>query len=142
MEIKVNAPVIVHEGRNILRIKSDVEIVHITGPESYRVKPTRGIWDTGATHTSIPLSTAQALGLTLGDEVMSMGVTAQGRSYPCEFQLNFPPLGAIRVREGLAVEGMKTPLLIGMDVIKQGRTTIEPDGDGGVKFTFTLSDEL
>lgn len=138
MEIKVNAPVIVHDGRNILRIKSDVEIVHVTGPESYRVKATRGIWDTGATHTSIPLSTAKALGLTLGGEVMSMSVTAKGKSYPCEFLLNFPSLGAIRVTEALAVEDMKTPLLIGMDVIKQGRMTIEPDGRGGVEFTFTI----
>lgn len=138
MKIVVNAPVIVHEGRNILRIKSDVEIVHITGPDSWKFKHTQGIWDTGATHTSIPLSTAEALGLELGDEVMSMGVTAKGRSYPCKFLLNFPPLGAIRVREGMAVENMRTPLLIGMDVIKRGRMTIEPDGSGGVVFTFSI----
>ena len=138
MKIVVNAPVIVHEGRNILRIKSDVEIVHMTGPGICRFKRTKGIWDTGATHTSIPLSTAKALGLELGDEVMSMGVTAKGSSYPCEFLLNFPSLGAIRVREGLAVENMRTPLIIGMDVMRHGEVTMHPDGSGGVVFTFSI----
>ena len=136
MQIKVHAQAIEHDGQKFIRIKSDVEIVHITGPTSHRLKRTRGIWDTGCTHTSIPLSTAKALGLTLGEEVPALTVSSVGKSYPCQFLLHFPNIGVIQVTEGLAVEDMKTSLLIGMDVMSRGVTTIEPDGGGGVVFTF------
>ena len=138
MQITVDAPAIVHDGHKYVRIKSDVEIIHVTSPSSYRRKATRGIWDTGCTHTSIPLSTAKALGLTLGGEMPALTVSAIGKSYPCQFLLHFPNIGVIQVTEGLAVEDMKTPLLIGMDVIGKGVMTIEPDGQGGVRMTFTV----
>ena len=138
MEIKEHVPAVEHNGQKHIRIKSDVEIVYITGPSSYKMKSTRGIWDTGCTHTCIPLSTAKALGLVLGEEVPALTVAKIGKSYPCQFLLHFPGSGVVRVTEGLAVEGMQTSLLIGMDIISRGKTTIEPDGEGGVYFTFSV----
>lgn len=138
MKIEIHTPAIEHDGRKFVRVKSDVEIVNVTGPNSYKVKSTRGIWDTGCTHTCIPLSTAKALGLTLGDEVPALTVAVVGKSYPCQFLLHFPNIGVIRITDGLAVDGMKTPLLIGMDVMSLGEVNIKSDDNGGVHFSFEL----
>ena len=138
MEIQIHAVPYEKEGHKMLRVECDAEILFPTSTGQARCKLTRALWDTGATNTCIPMKTALVMGIPLGDEFpMRMG-SSVGRPRFCQFLLRLPTGDIIPVLEGAAVPNMQTSLIIGMDIISRGKTTIEPDGEGGVYFTFSI----
>lgn len=139
MEIKIHAVPVGQDGHRFLRVKSPVTIVHPTGPDSYKQAQVTALWDTGATNTCIQMKTAVAMGIPLGEPSPLSKIRAvEEQSRFCQFWIVFPDGTPVFVREALAVPDMQPKFVIGMDIISQGMTTIEPDGDGGVKFTFTV----
>ena len=138
MRIEVNATPIVKDGHELLRITSDILIISKAGQDGYKRKAVKALWDTGATNTSIPMETATAMGIQLGDECPVTAGTAVSRSNFCKFFLQFPSGEVVPVRDGMAVPGMRAPLVIGMDIIGKGVSSIVPDGNGGVRFSFEI----
>lgn len=137
MEVKVNAVPIVDNGHKYLRIKSPVRVNHRVAGGTVWAE-VKAVWDTGATNTSIPMDLAVAMGIPLGEPstVTRMKSTEPARF--CQFYLEFPDGTEIFVEEALALPKMKPQFIIGMDVIRKGVTTIEPDGEDGVRFTFRM----
>ena len=138
MKIEIHAVPVGQDGHGFLRVKSPVAIIHPTGSDSYKQKLVTAIWDTGSTNTCIPMQTAVAMGIKIGKPSPLTKMKAVESSFFCQFWLQFQNGDAIFVPDALAVTNMQTPCVIGMDVISKGVTTIEPDGNGGVNFTFTL----
>ena len=137
MKIEIHAVPIVKDGHKYLRIKSPVRVNHRVADGTV-FADVKAVWDTGATNTSIPMDVAVAMGIPLGEPsaVTRMKSTEPARF--CQFYLEFPDGTEIFVEEALALPKMKPQFIIGMDVIRKGVMTIEPDGQDGVYFTFTL----
>lgn len=139
MQIEIDAVPYVKDGHKMIRITSVANIMNPLPTGRIEHVLTEGLWDTGATNTYIPMDTAVKLGIELGGPVpVRMGVSSGKGTRFCRFFLGFQNGAVIPIEEGIAVPGMKTGLIIGMDVIGKGVTTIEPDGQDGVRFTFTL----
>lgn len=138
MKIETHAVPIVKDGHEYLRITSDVIVAQPTEPDSHDRLLTVALWDTGATNTCIPMDMAIEMGIPLGEpsSVTKMKSTEQSRY--CQFRLQFPDGSEIFVEEAIAIPNMKARVIIGMDVIRKGVTTIEPDGEDGVRFTFRM----
>lgn len=136
MRIEIHAVPLTQEGHSFLQVLSPVEVVLPTGPDSHKRVRVKALWDTGATHTCIPMKLAVAMGIPLGEPtpVDKMKTTEQSRY--CKLWLQFPTGEALFVPEAVAVPNMRAKFVIGMDVISKGTTTIEPDGNGGVRFTY------
>ena len=137
MQIVINArPKVNKEGHMFLQLESEVEIFNPDKRDGVNVKRVTALWDTGATHTSMPMATAEELGLPFGkDTKTEMGVTVAATRY-CGFYLRFPGEGIVMVPDGVAVPGARRQLVIGMDIMRLGVVTMRPDGAGGVVFTF------
>ena len=138
MRIEIHAVPVEQDGHKFLRIKQPVTLTNYTGPTTQKRIRIKAIWDTGATNTCIPLKLAAAMGIKLGEPSPLAKIRKVEQSFFCQLNLEFPTGETIFVPEALAVENMKPELVIGMDVISKGVTTIEPDGSGGVHFTFIL----
>lgn len=137
MEIKIHAMPLEKDGHKYLRILSPVRVSNpVPGGTVYA--DFTALWDTGATNTCIPFKAAEALHISLGELSPVTKMKAAVPSRRCQFYLEFPGAGRIFVKEALAVHGMQADFIIGMDVMRHGRTTIEPDGEGGVRFTFSI----
>lgn len=137
MEIKIHATPIEQDGRSYLQILSPVRAVNpVAGGEMFA--DLMALWDTGATNTCIPMKVAEALGIPLGEPTTVDKMKAKVPSRRCQFYLDFPTGDRIFVKEALAIPRMQPQFVIGMDVISKGRMTIEPDGSGGVRFTFSV----
>lgn len=137
MEIKIHAVPTERGGRKYLRILSPVRAVNpVPGGTAYA--DMTALWDTGATNTCIPLTVAMKMGIPLGELSPVTKMKSAVPSRRCQFYLEFPGAGRIFISDGLAVHNMQAEFVIGMDVIRRGRTTIEPDGEGGVRFTFSI----
>ena len=137
MQIVINAkPRVNREGHMFLKLESEVEIFNPDRRDGKNIKRVTALWDTGATHTSMPMEIAEELGLPFGEDTKTeMGVTVAPTKY-CRFYLRFPGEGIIMVPDGVAVPGARRPLVIGMDIMRLGVTTMRPDGRAGVVFTF------
>ena len=135
MTITINAKPSRKDGRDYLRIMSQAVLQNVM--PGYPRREVTALWDTGATNTYVPMELARRLELPLGDECYVSFSTADTPARFCRFNLRFPD-GIISVSNGVAVPGMTEQLIIGMDIISKGVTTIEPDGEGGVRFTFTV----
>lgn len=135
MKVSINAKPFHEDGHDYLRIMSQTVVMNVK--PGYPRREVTALWDTGATNTYIPMDVAKRLELPLGDECYVSFSTADTPARFCRFNLRFPD-GIISVTNGVAVPDMTDQLIIGMDIIGKGRTTIEPDGNGGVNFTFTL----
>jgi hypothetical protein len=139
MKIEIHAVPAEQDGHGFLRVKSQVAIIHPTEPGRHKQKVVTAIWDTGATNTCIPMKLALAMGIPLGEpSPLSKMRAVEEQSRFCQFWIVFPDGKPIFVKDALAVPGMQPQFIIGMDIIGKGRTTIEPDGSGGVHFTFTI----
>ena len=141
MKIEIHAVPVTKGEHRYLRIMSPVRVVNsVDGGFVYA--DLMALWDTGATNTCISMSVAKAMGIPLDDPspISKMKATVQSRR--CQFVMEFPVHGSSEtfVKEALAVPGMQTELIIGMDVISRGVTTITPDGSGGVNFCFEMKE--
>ena len=137
MEIKIHATPIVKDGHKYLRVESPVRVIYPTAAgKAYA--DVLALWDTGATNTCIPMKVAVAMGIQLGEELPTRKIKTKVSSNRCQFYLQFHTGDKVFVSEALAVPNMQSQFVIGMDVISKGVTTIEPDGQDGVDFTFTL----
>ena len=138
MEIKIHAVPFTQEGHSFLQVLLPVEVVLPTGPSSHKRVRVNALWDTGATHTCIPMKLAVAMGIPLGDPTPVDKIKTTEQSRYCQFWIEFPTGESLFVNEAVAVPNMRAKFVIGMDIISRGRTTIEPDGEGGVHFTFSI----
>ena len=137
MEIKIHATPFKRDGRSYLQILSPVRVVNpVFGGEMFA--DLTSLWDTGATNTCIPMKVAVAMGIPLTEQSAVIKMKTNAPSRRCQFYLEFPTGDRIFVREAIAVPSMQSQFVIGMDVISKGVMTIEPDGQDGVYFTFTL----
>ena len=137
MEIKIHATPIEQDGRSYLQILSPVRVVNpVVGGEMFA--DLIALWDTGATNTCIPMKVAEALGIQPGAPTAVVRMKTTVTSHRCQFYLDFPTGDRIFVKDALALPKMQAQFVIGMDVMSKGVTTIEPDGQDGVRFTFTL----
>jgi len=135
MKVSFNAKPYRENNHDYLRIRSQVVVQNVL--PGYPRREVTALWDTGATNTYIPMDLARRLEFPLGDDCNVSFSTADTPARFCRFNLRFPD-GIISVTEGVAVPGLTEELIIGMDVMRRGHTTIEPDGEGGVNFTFSI----
>ena len=126
------------DGYSFLQVLSPVQVVLPIGQDQHRRVKVNALWDTGATNTCIPMKLAVAMGIPLGEATPLTRMRTTDQSYYCQFWIEFPTGEAVFVPEAVAVPDMRAKFIIGMDVIRRGRTTIEPDGSGGVVFTFSI----
>jgi len=126
------------DGHSFLRVLSPVQVVLPIGQDQHRRVKVNALWDTGATNTCIPMKLAVAMGIPLGEATPLTRMRTTDQSYYCQFWIEFPTGEAVFVPEAVAVPDMRAKFIIGMDVISRGRTTIEPDGEGGVNFMFSI----
>lgn len=128
------------DGHKYLRIKSEVEICLFLSSTTAKIRKLNALWDTGATNTCISMDLAIAMGIPLGKEtVIQLGTVNQPSRY-CSFYLRFPDEHYILVKNGVAVPGSKNKLVIGMDLMRLGTTTITPNEQEGVCFNFEISE--
>lgn len=138
MLIDVTAQPVSRDGHSYLRIKVPARIANLFAANRLMTTQVDALWDTGATNTSIPMGTAIALGLPLREETDAYMATSEGTACYCSFHIIFPDGRGLVVKEGNAVPGLNSPLIIGMDIISQGITTITPLPGGAVRLTFDL----
>lgn len=136
MRMVIHAVPFKQDGYSFLQVLSPVQVVLPIGQDQHRRVKVNALWDTGATNTCIPMNLAVAMGIPLGEATPLTRMRTTDQSYYCQFWIEFPTGEAVFVPEAVAVPDMRAKFIIGMDVIRRGRTTIEPDGSGGVVFTF------
>lgn len=138
MKIEIHAVPFKQDDHSFLQVTSPVDVVLPTGPDSHKRATVKALWDTGSTNTCIPMKLAAAMGIPLGEPtpVDKMKTTEQSRY--CQFWIQFPSGESVFVPEAVAVPNMRAKFVIGMDIISRGKMTIEPDGEGGVHFTFSI----
>ena len=138
MRMVIHAVPFKQDGYSFLQVLSPVQVVLPIGQDQHRRVKVNALWDTGATNTCIPMKLAVAMGIPLGEATPLTRMRTTDQSYYCQFWIEFPTGEAVFVPEAVAVPDMRAKFVIGMDVIRRGRTTIEPDGEGGVNFTFSI----
>ena len=138
MRMVIHAVPFKQDGYSFLQVLSPVQVVLPIGQDQHRRVKVNALWDTGATNTCIPMKLAVAMGIPLGEATPLTRMKTTDQSYYCQFWIEVPTGEAVFVPEAVAVPDMRAKFVIGMDVIRRGRTTIEPDGEGGVNFTFSI----
>jgi len=138
MRMVIHAVPFKQDGYSFLQVLSPVQVVLPIGQDQHRRVKVNALWDTGATNTCIPMKLAVAMGIPLGEATPLTRMRTTDQSYYCQFWIEFPTGEAVFVPEAVAVPDMRAKFIIGMDVISRGRTTIEPDGEGGVNFMFSI----
>lgn len=138
MRMEIHAVPFKQDGYSFLQVLSPVQVVLPISQDQHRRVKVNALWDTGATNTCIPMKLAVAMGIPLGEATPLTRMRTTDQSYYCQFWIEFPTGEAVFVPEAVAVPDMRAKFIIGMDVISRGRTTIEPDGEGGVNFTFSI----
>lgn len=142
MLIEIDVQPLESEEHEILRIRSEVEICIFLTSTCVKSRKLKALWDTGATNTCIPMKLAEKMGIPLREEtIMQLGTVSQPSRY-CSFYLRFMDGHFMFIREGVAVPGLRNHLVIGMDVMKHGKTSIVPNGQNGVCFSFEISDTV
>ena len=136
--MEIHAVPFKQDGHSFLQVLSPVQVVLPIGQDQHRRVKVNALWDTGATNTCIPMKLAVAMGIPLGEATPLTRMRTTDQSYYCQFWIEFPTGEAVFVPEAVAVPDMRAKFIIGMDVMRRGRTTIEPDGEGGVRFTFSI----
>ena len=140
MLIEIDVQPLERSGHEFLRIRSEVDICIFLTPTCVKSRKVKALWDTGATSTCIPMELAEKMGIPLREEtVMQLGTVDQPSRY-CSFYLQFADGHFMFIREGVAVPGSRNQLVIGMDVIKHGKTTIVPNGQNGVRFSIEINE--
>ena len=140
MLLDIVAHPIESNGHEYLKIRSAIDLCVFHSPTQIKVRPLKALWDTGATNTCIPMDPALKMGIPLREETIMHLDTVEQPSRFRSFYLRFSDEHYEFVRDGVAISGSKNRLVIGMDVMKRGMTTITPDGKGGVCFTFEIND--
>ena len=80
------------------------------------------------------------MGIPLREEtIMQLGTVTQPSRY-CSFYLRFSDKHYVFIRDGVAVPDSRNKLVIGMDLMMLGATTILPNEQNGVHFTFEISE--
>lgn len=140
MLIEIDVQPLERDGHEFLRIRSEVELCILLTSSCVKYRKLKALWDTGATNTCIPMELAEKMDIPLREEtVMQLGTVDQPSRY-CSFYLHFPDGHFMFIREGVAVPGSRNQLVIGMDVMKHGKTTIVPNGQNGVRFSIEINE--
>ena len=140
MLIEIDVQPLKRDEHEFLRIRSEVELCIFLTPTCVKSRKLKALWDTVATNTCIPMELAESMGIPLREEtVMQLGTVDQPSRY-CSFYLQFADGHFMFIRDGVAVPGSRNQLVIGMDVIKHGKTAIVPNGQNGVRFSIEISD--
>lgn len=140
MLIEIDVQPIERDEHEFLRIRSEVDICLFLTSSCVKSRKLKALWDTGATNTCIPMELAESMGIPLREEtVMQLGTVTQSSRY-CSFYLRFSDEHYVFIRDGVAVPGSRNKLVIGMDLMRHGKTTIVPNGQNSVRFTFNISE--
>lgn len=140
MLIEIDVQPLERDEHEFLRIRSEVDICIFLTPTRVKSRKLKALWDTGATNTCIPMELTEKMGIPLREEtIMQLGTVTQPSRY-CSFYLLFADGHFMFIHDGVAVPGLRNQLVIGMDVMKHGKTTIVPHGENGVRFTIEISD--
>ena len=140
MLIEIDVQPLECDRHEFLRIRGEVDICIFLTPTRVKSRKVKALWDTGATSTCIPMELAEKMGIPLREEtVMQLGTVDQSSRY-CSFYIRFADGHFMYIPDGVAVPGSRNKLVIGMDVMKQGKTTIVPNGQNGVCFTIEISE--
>lgn len=140
MLIEIDVQPLERDKHEFLKIRSEVDICIFLTPTCVKSRKLRALWDTGATNTCIPMQLAEKMGIPLREEtIMQLGTVTQPSRY-CSFYLQFADGHFMFIRDGVAVPGSRNQLVIGMDVMKQGKTTIVPNGQNGVRFSIEINE--
>ena len=140
MLIDIDTLPVISSRHEFLRIRSEVGICIFISPTQAKTRTLKALWDTGATNTCIPMEFAIEMGIPLREEtVMQLGTVTQPSRY-CSFYLRFSDKHYVLIRDGVAVPGSRSKLVIGMDLVRLGTTTIIPNEQNGVRFTFEISE--
>ncbi|MBO4662285.1 MAG: retroviral-like aspartic protease family protein [Bacteroidaceae bacterium] len=111
-------------------------------PTQAKTRTLKALWDTGATNTCIPMELAESMGIPLRKEtVMQLGTIDQLSRY-CSLYLRFADGHYLFIRDGVAVPSSRNQLVVGMDVMKYGKTSIVANGQNGVHFIFEISETI
>ena len=138
MLIDIDVLPVVSSRHEFLRIRSEVDICIFLTQTCVKSRKLKALWDTGATNTCIPMELAEEMGIPLREEtVMQLGTVTQPSRY-CSFYLRFSDRHYVLIRDGVAVPGSRNKLVIGMDLMRLGTTTIIPNEQNGVRFTFEI----
>ena len=87
------------------------------------------LWDTGAEMSGISEELAKWLQLELRDEGMylqSASGTVSVKVADCQFEL---PSGEVFEQDVLILPTNDTPVIVGLDIIKQGFFSLKPEGE-------------
>lgn len=140
MLIDIDTFPVVSGRHEFLRIRSEVDICIFLSLVQAKTRTLRALWDIGATNTCIPMELAIKMGIPLREEtIMQLGTVTQPSHY-CSFYLRFSDKHYVLIRDGVAVPGSRNKLVIGMDLMRLGTTTIIPNEQNGVRFTFEISE--
>lgn len=140
MLIEIDVQPLERDKHEFLKISSEVDICIFLTPTCVKSRKLRALWDTGATNTCIPMELAEKMGIPLREEtIMQLGTVTQPSRY-CSFYLQFADGHFMFIRDGVAVPGSRNQLVIGMDVMKYGKTAIVPNGQRGIHFTFEINE--
>lgn len=140
MLIDIDVNPIVSGRHEFLRIRSEVDICVFLSPTQAKSRTLKTLWDIGATNTCISMELAVKMGIPLREETfMQLGTVTQPSRY-CSFYLRFSDNHYVFIRDGVAVPDSRNKLVIGMDLMRLGTTTIKPNRQNGVRFTFEISE--
>ena len=126
-------------------VTTDAVVGILTEGEKIEGYHVRALWDTGATTSAISEKIAGKLALEYlrhhDVETAHGGKTSLPGYSNVSFMLFDGTVITPRVTDVVNISEQDIDAIVGMDIISCGTLLLKPIG-GGVKFTFTLSDEL
>jgi hypothetical protein len=98
------------------------------------------LWDTGSEFTGISKALAKRMGLKPLPQKQWIGYAngSSELSNTYRILITFPPSGRRADTYAYEFRGKGQDVIIGMNIIRNGRFMLEPTDDGGMKFTFTV----
>jgi hypothetical protein len=107
---------------------------------SVSVDNVTALWDTGSEFTGISKALAERMGLKPLPQKQWIGYAdgSSELSNTYRILITFPPSGRRADTYVYEFKGEGQDVIIGMNIIRNGRFLLEPTGDGGMKFTFTV----
>lgn len=108
-----------------------------SGDGSERVDDVLALWDTGATSCFISRPLARRLKLKkIGESDVSYADGQRATKDLYIVRLTFQPSGREIHVYAAETNGETQDFIVGMNIIGNGRFLLEPDGKGGMRFTF------
>ena len=112
--------------------------VSLSSPDGGQTAEAVMVWDTGATSSGISQRLVKQLGLKKPVRVIETYADGKERKAKAYWVLITFPNGWRAQARAVAHRADNPDFIIGMDLICHGRFLLEPDGEGGTRFTFSI----